>query len=217
MVFNITLHGIGASKRPVDPDEDQYWLPQTQLEALLDSVVASELTLTVDDGNESDVDVVLPALIRRGVRATFFIVAGRVGEMGFVGDEDLRRLAEAGMTVGSHGMDHRPWTRLTSKELERELLESKRILEEIVARPVTQAACPYGAYNRIVLDRLRQVGYERVYTSDGGPAHPDTWLQPRTTLSRRDDFGRLDRVLVREASTTKAAVQRLKLAVKRWR
>jgi hypothetical protein len=31
----------------------------------------------------------------------------------------------------------------------------------------------------MVLDSLRRQAYEHVYTSDGGSAAPDAWLQPR--------------------------------------
>ena len=46
------------------------------------------------------------------------------------------------------------------------------------------AACPFGEYDRNVLNSLRQAGYRRVFTSDGGTASETRWLQARTTLTR---------------------------------
>ena len=45
----------------------------------------------------------LPALLDRGLTATFFVVAGRLGEPGFLSENDVRTLVSAGMTIGCHG------------------------------------------------------------------------------------------------------------------
>ena len=64
------------------------------------------IEITFDDGNASDVEVALPALRERGLAATFFVCAGRIGEPGYLDADQLRELADAGMSVGSHGWDH---------------------------------------------------------------------------------------------------------------
>jgi peptidoglycan/xylan/chitin deacetylase (PgdA/CDA1 family) len=86
------------------------------------------------------------------------------------------------MLVGLHGWAHRDWRRLGATQVIEELVDASRILGELTGRPVTSVALPYGSYDRHVLRRLRGIGMTRVYTCDGGPARPDAWLQPRTSV-----------------------------------
>ena len=53
-------------------------------------------------------------------------------------------------------MLHRPWRELGDSALHEELVDAKRILEDVVGRPVTEAACPFGSYDRRVLRRAAQ-------------------------------------------------------------
>jgi peptidoglycan/xylan/chitin deacetylase (PgdA/CDA1 family) len=98
-----------------------------------------------------------------------------------------------------------------------ELAESRRRLEDVVQRPVVEAACPFGAYDRRVLGGLRQAGYTHVYTSDRGTAWSNGWLQPRNTVLHDDDDGILRDILALENSPGRALRRRARQAVKRWR
>jgi peptidoglycan/xylan/chitin deacetylase (PgdA/CDA1 family) len=99
------------------------------------------------------------------------------------------------MTVGSHGWAHRDWRRLDAREAGEELGEAHRVLSELTGRPVTRVAIPFGSYDRHVLRRLRLAGVTRAYTSDGGRARPDAWLQARTSLRHDLDAAWTRRVL----------------------
>jgi peptidoglycan/xylan/chitin deacetylase (PgdA/CDA1 family) len=210
--INLTFHGIGESDRRVDPDEQAVWVGSDQFLALLDRAASrGDVAITFDDGNASDVAHALPALDARGLTGTFFIVAGRLETPGFVDVDGVRELAAAGMEIGCHGMRHRPWRGLDERSLHEELVEAKAILEGVVGRPVTRAACPFGSYDRRVLRTLRRVGYRHVYTSDRGTALPDDWLQARNTIRPADDTGVIDRI-----GLSDGLHRRVKRALKRW-
>ena len=216
--INLTFHGIGTPPRPLDDRETDVWVRPDRFAAMLDAVAwRPEVRITFDDGNASDVEHALPALRRRGLTGTFFVVAGRLGEPGYLDAHGVRALAAAGMTVGSHGMRHRPWRRCDAGALHEELVDAKRILEDVVGRPVTQAACPFGSYDRRVLGALRRSAYRHVYTSDRGRARAGDWLQARTTLHAGDDAERLERIVAGERPSPRALVRRAKRTAKRWR
>jgi peptidoglycan/xylan/chitin deacetylase (PgdA/CDA1 family) len=217
--ITLTFHGIGDIDRPLDDGEGDVWIDRQLFGAVLDHVSGrADVRLTFDDGNASDVRHALPELERRKLRGTFFVVAERLGRPGFLSAGDVRALADAGMAIGSHGMRHVPWRHLPDERLHEELVEAKAQLEGVLDRPVTEASCPFGAYDRRVLRALRRCGYDRVYTSDGGTAHPDAWLQARTSIHSAD---RADAVLTTATASEAQPVARLqrhaKLAVKRWR
>jgi peptidoglycan/xylan/chitin deacetylase (PgdA/CDA1 family) len=216
--INLTFHGVGELARPSERGEDRFWLEPDSLESVLDSVVdRPDVRMTFDDGNVSDVVHALPALRRRGLKATFFVVAGRLGDPGFLDESGVRALLDAGMGIGCHGMRHRPWRGLNDAALREELVVARKILEEIVERPVTEAACPFGSYDRRVLRFLRQEAYEHVYTSDGGLTRPDAWLQPRSSLERGQRAERVEQILSSAKSPTRALLRQLTLVAKRWR
>ena len=216
--INLTFHGIGEPGRALEPGERDVWVSRTRFGALLDALAGrGDVRITFDDGNASDVVHALPALRRRGLSATFFVVAGRLGTPGFLDAAGVRALADAGMTIGCHGMRHRPWRELDDAALREELLDGRRMLEAIVAHPVDQAGCPFGSYDRRVLRHLRRYGYDRVYTSDRGTAGADAWLQARNSLGPGDDAGTLDRIASSDARAHDALRRRAKLVAKRWR
>jgi len=215
-MINLCFHGIGTPGRELEPDEDQYWIDPDRFEELLE--VAGEMPsvrITFDDGNASDISIALPALVERGLDASFFVIADRLGKAGSLSVEEVGALADAGMTIGTHGMRHRPWRSLDEEAIREELGDARTAIETASGAPVRHAACPFGAYDRRALRALRKHGFTRVYTVDRRPAHPDAWLQSRYVIRRSDTpetlrrFGRdpLPRALVLAAKTT----------AKRWR
>jgi peptidoglycan/xylan/chitin deacetylase (PgdA/CDA1 family) len=216
--INLTFHGIGEPGRDLEPGEDDVWVTHGAFHAILDSVAGrDDVRITFDDGNASDLEHALPALRHRGLNATFFVVAGRIGQPGFLDDSAIRTLAGAGMTIGCHGMRHRPWRALDDGELRREHIDARRLLEEIVERPVDQAACPFGSYDRRVLHSLRRARYRTVYTSDRGTTPARGWIQPRNTVAPGDDERLLARIVAAEGRRSDTLRRRAKRAVKRWR
>ena len=216
--INLTFHGIGEPARDLEPGESDVWVSRDRFHSMLDAVAErADVRITFDDGNVSDVEHALFALNERGLTATFFVVAGRLGSPGFLDAEGVRQLAAAGMSIGSHGMRHRAWRSLDSAALHEELVDAKRVLESVVGRPITQAACPFGSYDHRVLSALRRSGYRRVYTSDRGAARSGAWLQPRTSIRNTDDETSLDRILADGERRRAGLFRRVELTAKRWR
>jgi peptidoglycan/xylan/chitin deacetylase (PgdA/CDA1 family) len=213
----LNFHCIGRPKRELADGEDHVCIDKAQFLEILDAVSGrDDVRLTFDDGNSSDVTEALPELIRRGLRAQFFICPARFGTPGFVDEDDVRELRLAGMSLGSHGMDHVRWRRLERSAIDREILQAKQVLEDALQAPIDTAACPFGAYDRRTLRELRAAGFKRVYTSDGGRASSTDWLVPRNTVRRGDSAESIERMLNGSGGTVSLA-NRAKRWVKQWR
>ena len=216
--INLTFHGVGTPPRSLDPGEDRVWVSDARFLALLDCAAGRrDIAISFDDGNASDVERALPALRDRDLQATFFVVAGRLGEPHFLDQDGVRALADAGMDIGCHGMHHRRWRGLEAGALDEELVEAKALLEQVAGGSVTRAACPFGSYDRRVLRRLRGSGYQHVYTSDRGTARPGDFIQARNSVGPDDDPSLLDRIAALETTSPKLLRRRTKLVIKRWR
>lgn len=217
-MFILNFHGLGDPLGSQALSDEMYWTDPHFFSEILKMVrERSDVLLTFDDSYESDYTVALPLLKASGIRARFFVVAGRIGQKGFLSSKQIQSLSSEGMTIGSHGMYHRKWAMLSGQELEQEVLEARDRIEQITSARVLEAACPFGSYNRRVLQRLWTSGYDRVYTSDGGPARTDSWIQPRNTIVRDDNLERVLAIINDVPSRPQAAWRRFKLGLKRWR
>ncbi len=210
----ITFHGVGPIKRELDAGESSCWLDYSTLEAVLDLVKGQQhVRLTVDDGNASDYELILPALRRRGLNATFFVCSSRVDAPTFLTQTQLSELLSEGMAIGSHGADHCSWRKLSSSEIEPQLRGSRVALEKISGGPILSAACPFGAYDCRVLSNLRQAGYSHVYTSDGGRSTESQWIRARTTVTRSTSLKDIQQLIQEGPSAwTQSLVDLRKLA-----
>ena len=192
-VVNVCFHGIGTPGRALEPGEDAYWVSRDVFLDVLDRVAERpDVRLSFDDGNASDVEIALPALQERGLTAAFFVVAGRLDQPGSLGRADVVRLHEAGMTIGNHGMTHRPWRGLDPARRHEETVTARQVLSEVTGTPVRDAALPLGRYDRHVLTALRPL-YRSVHTSDRRWAHADHWMQPRYSIHRGDTADSVER------------------------
>ncbi|UWQ16057.1 polysaccharide deacetylase family protein (plasmid) [Aliiroseovarius sp. M344] len=182
----LNFHGIGTPERMLEDDEVPYWVSVPQFERVLDHVAhapsTTEYFITFDDGNRSDISIALPALLDRGLTARFFVLTGRLDQPGSLGSQDLRKLIDAGMKIGSHGIDHVAWPSLSDAELNKELVASRTQLETICGQPITEAGIPFGRYDRRVIAALKSAGYQTIWTSDGGHMGSDGFIKARTSL-----------------------------------
>ena len=186
LIFN--FHGVGAVPSAVDRAEAAVWWDEAPFLRALDEIAASApkfeypIALTFDDGNASDVEIALPALIKRGLKATFFVCAGRVGTANYLDAVGIDNLLRAGMTVGSHGMNYVDWRVASDRDLDNEIEGARMRLEDICGKAIDVAALPFGSYDRRVIRRLKRANWRCVYSSDGGLARADAWFKPRETL-----------------------------------
>ena len=117
------------------------------------------IVLTFDDGKSDALDVVVPSLRKRGMRATFFIITGRVGEPGFLTWQGVRALAAAGMEIGSHTRTHPRLPELADDVAEEELKISRIRLEAEIGRPVEALAYPYNSLRSRTESLAAAAGY----------------------------------------------------------
>jgi peptidoglycan/xylan/chitin deacetylase (PgdA/CDA1 family) len=216
-ILNLTFHGIGEPPAAVGVAERDVWLSEADFAASLDAIrTLPEATVSFDDGNASDLQIALPALRERGIGATFFVVASRLDEPGYLSAADLRTLRDEDMTIGLHGMHHQRWRGLSDEELDEEISVARQRLEDAAGAPLDAAACPFGAYDRRVLSHLRRAGFATVFTSDGGWASRGAWLQARNTLRAGDGAAAVATIAADDGAAARSK-HKLKTLAKQWR
>ncbi|MFB6893541.1 polysaccharide deacetylase family protein [Kitasatospora sp. NPDC056327] len=127
--------------------------------------------LTFDDGFADFFETVVPVLAERELPATLFVTTGAVtvpgrapagGPLPPAAMLDWRRIAALegyGVEVGAHSHTHPRLDGLPARRLAAEVEGSKRRLEEVLDRPVTSFAYPYGRCGPQVRRRVREAGF----------------------------------------------------------
>jgi len=217
----VLFHGIGDPWPVVPEHEKPYWCPSALWPSMVDAIARlaehTELPIEIsfDDGNLSDYEQALPALLQRGLRATFFVLAGRIGQREYLSPDHILALREAGMGIGSHGWGHVDLRRTTDAQLAQEADASRERLSEVTGEPIDCFAIPFGSYDRRVLRNLRS--YRTVYTSDARRAPRSGWLLPRHTYTQGWTPDTVRRLACERYGVRQQARQRLVGAVKRLR
>ncbi|MBI5425344.1 MAG: polysaccharide deacetylase family protein [Opitutae bacterium] len=161
------------------------------------------MALTFDDGYRDCWTHVRPVLKELGFTATVFVITDSLidgaprplhcpAHKEFLTAKELISLRSAGWEIASHTCNHARLPTLSAGEQERQLAESKRVLESLLGESVGSFCYPAGKFTADTLSRVRAAGYELA------PITP--WARG---LVRRENWLTLERVgLYRGDGTT---------------
>ncbi len=117
-----------------------------------------KIAFTFDDGHESNADAASDLLAVSG-SADLFINSSMVGKRNYLDWNALSDLAEAGISIQSHGHSHRYFDELSESEINIELATSKSEIEDHLGFAVTLFAPPGGRITRKVHGIAQKLGY----------------------------------------------------------
>lgn len=188
-------------------DEGYQTLTLKELASLPSKPDKRTVVLTFDDGYVDNL-AACDELLRRGMRASWFIVSGSVGQHPrwpvdgrpsgrLLNSAELRQMHQAGMEIGSHTVSHARMPELDDTSLDRELTESKAALEYTIGAPVSSFAYPYGAWDGRCAAAVRRAGYATACTTRTGWAlrDGDPYQLRRLTVFNHDSLSSFARKL----------------------
>jgi peptidoglycan/xylan/chitin deacetylase (PgdA/CDA1 family) len=119
---------------------------------------ARRFAITFDDVYESVFTRAYPILKAVGIPFILFITVDLLEKPGYLTREQLITLAADPLcTIGSHASHHVVFRKLNRSEVEKELLDSKKYLEQLTKRPVEVFAFPYGTVVTVSAKNIRQL------------------------------------------------------------
>lgn len=140
-----SLYSILQSEYLADKDKESYDAYQVEQERIAKQ---KRIALTFDDGpNRSTTPKVLDMLKKRGLKATFFVLGQNIA-----GNEDiLKRIVEEGHEVGNHTWSHPNLTTLSPEQVQREIVDTQKIIKDTIGYEPTLMRPPYGAINQATM------------------------------------------------------------------
>lgn len=154
-----------------------------------DRVLHKTVMLTFDDGYASVFDTARPILDRHGVQAAVCIATDFIGKpfagatregvgpaLATMTADQICTLRQSGWDVAAHSCSHPVFKTLTPDEVNRELTESKTVLEALLDEPITMFAFPYGepgvAFGPEHVEAAAQAGFGTILTMQPGFVDP---------------------------------------------
>lgn len=144
--------------------------------------ISRKFVLTFDDGYENNFLNAYPVLKKYDFRATLFVHTGVVG-----GFSSYPRMPRAKMInwkqlsqikdvfeIGSHTVNHPDLSSISSEEIKKELLDSKKVLEENLNVKVKYFCYPFGKVFAGYSEILKESGYEAAVSLEKGLVSWDT-------------------------------------------
>lgn len=158
------------------------------------------IVITIDDGWRSTYTEAFPELQKRKFPFTIFIYPKIIGQTAnALTWKQIKEMSDAGVDVQSHTLSHGYLTRRRHRSLnevsyvrwlQKELTESRRILEKQTGKPVRFLAYPYGDFDDVVARQTEKAGYEVGLTCEFGPVRrgSDTFRMKRVVVDGKMDF-----------------------------
>lgn len=101
----------------------------------------------------------------------------------YMNQDQIQFMLDQGMHFGAHGNNHYWWNKLSSNDLEMEIRESKRFLVDLgISEDKLTVAYPYGAYNDMVIDKVRENNFKIGFTTEasiGNLSKDNCYVVPR--------------------------------------
>jgi peptidoglycan/xylan/chitin deacetylase (PgdA/CDA1 family) len=123
--------------------------------------------ITIDDGWDDGYTYALPILQSHGFVATYFVIAGRIDQAGFLSSVHLQALVAAGEEIGDHTMDHYRLAVRPAASLTYEIDAAAARIAQVTGYWPESLAYPYGSVNAHAEAGVAACGELRIAVLEG--------------------------------------------------
>lgn len=108
----------------------------------------------------------------------------------FLTKDDIKSLISDGWEIGSHGVTHKDFWTLSPADIQKEIIESKKILEQTYGINIRYFSYPRGRYSKEIIEAVKNAGYELGVSMDDGDITVGTnpYILPRIGIDKTHEF-----------------------------
>lgn len=152
------------------------------------------VVLTFDDGWRNQYVYAYPILKKFAYTATFFIFTNAIDSPHFLSWDQVRVLNNSGMNIGGHTLSHPYLMNITDTDmLRKEIITSKKIIEDQLGMKINTFAYPFGHYNDQIISVVKEAGYRLARSTYSGIYNSKADLFTMKGIEATDDLDRLVR------------------------
>ena len=119
--------------------------------------------ITFDDTREEQFSIGAAEMKKYGFKGVFFIMTVSINRPGYMSKEQIKKLSDDGHVIAAHTWDHHMVTKYSGDDWNTQLVKPKAKLEDIIGKPVTDFAYPFGLWNTAAIPELKKSGYKMAY------------------------------------------------------
>jgi peptidoglycan/xylan/chitin deacetylase (PgdA/CDA1 family) len=124
---------------------------------------SNPVMITFDDTREEQLSIGAAEMKKYGFKGVFFVMTVSIGRPNYLSKEQIKSLSDSGNVVAAHTWDHHMVTKYAGDDWNTQLVKPKTKLEEIIGKPVTYFAYPFGLWNKAAIPEIKKSGYQMAY------------------------------------------------------
>ena len=126
-------------------------------------IPAKPIMITFDDTRIDQFTNGEVEMKKHGFKGVFFIMTVAINRPGYMSKEQIKSLSDDGHVIASHTWDHHMVTKYAGEDWNTQFVKPKAKLEEIIGKPVTDFAYPFGLWNTAAIPELKKSGHKMAY------------------------------------------------------
>ena len=119
--------------------------------------------ITFDDTRGEQYSIGAAEMKKYNFKGVFFVMTVSINRPNYLSTAQIKDLSDSGNCIAAHTWDHHMVTKYASEDWNTQLVKPKARLEEIIGKPITDFAYPFGLWNTAAIPEIKKSGYKMAY------------------------------------------------------
>ncbi|WP_140485385.1 polysaccharide deacetylase family protein [Flavobacterium sp. GSA192] len=119
--------------------------------------------ITFDDTRGEQYSIGAAEMKKYNFKGVFFVMTVSINRPNYLNKEDIKELSDSGNCIAAHTWDHHMVTKYAGDDWNTQLVKPKAKLEEIIGKPITNFAYPFGLWNKEAIAEIKKSGYKMAF------------------------------------------------------